>query len=144
MRLKRGLTMDSGASANVMPRRLVLHPKKIRPSPGSIRGVKYVAANNGVIKNEGEYDFEFETKGGESRSITMQIANVNKALASVAHFVDNGYTVIFEKNYNTGEDRSRMVLKKTGEETPLLREKNVWILDAYIAKDQGFLRPGAR
>ena len=64
MRLKRGLTMDSGASANVMPRRMALFQKKIRPSPGSKRGVKYVAADDGIITNEGEYDMHFETKEG--------------------------------------------------------------------------------
>ena len=54
MKLRRGITMDSGASANVMPRRMVRKPSQIRPSPGSRAGVKYVAANDGVIYNEGE------------------------------------------------------------------------------------------
>ena len=62
MRLRRGLTMDSGASANVMPKKMTIDPRKIRPSPGSRAGVKYVAANDGVIRNEGEYEMEFQTK----------------------------------------------------------------------------------
>ena len=102
MKLRRGITMDSGASANVMPRRMVRKPSEIRPSPGSKAGVKYVTANDGVIYNEGEYDFKFQTTEGNEEMVTMQIAQVNKALGSVAYFVDRGYQVVFDKDMNTG------------------------------------------
>ena len=144
MRLKRGITMDSGASANVMPRRMAMAPSRIRPSPGSIVGVKYVAANDGVIKNEGEYDFNFTTVEGHDEVVVMQIAEVNKALGSVAYFVDHGYMVIFDKDAKTGKDLSRMIHKASGRISKFRREKNIWILDAFVGVDQGFIRQGAR
>ena len=83
LKLRRGITMDSGASANVMPTRMVREPSQIRSSPGSRAGVRYVAANHGTIKNEGEYDANFQTTEGHEEMVTMQIAQVNKALGSV-------------------------------------------------------------
>ena len=144
MRLKRGLTMDSGASANVMPKKMTIDPKRIRPSPGSRAGVKYVVANDGVIKNEGEYEMEFQTKEGQNKMVVMQIAEVNKALASVAYFVDGGHYVLFDKDMNTGEDKSVLVDKRTGEVTKLIRRKNVWQLDVFAEVNTGFSRPGPR
>ena len=59
IKLRRGITMDSGAARNVMPRKMVRDQSRIRPSEGSRRGAHYVAANNGRIPNEGEFDFVF-------------------------------------------------------------------------------------
>ena len=131
MRLRRGITMDTGASANVMPKRMARHPGRIRPSPGSIAGVKYVAANNGVIKNDGEYDFVFSTSEGHGEMVTMQIAEANKALGSVAYFVDRKYKVIYDTDEKTGLDVSLMVHKPSGRVTKFRRERNIWILDAF-------------
>ena len=125
MKLRRGITMDTGASANVMPRRMVRVPSQIRSSPGSRAGVKYVAANDGVIYNEGEYDFTFQTKEGHEEVVTMQIAQVNKALGSVAYFVDRGCQVIFDQDEITKEDLSRMVHKASGRVSTFRRERNI-------------------
>ena len=135
--------MDSGAAANCMPRRMVRFPSRIRPSPGSIRGVKYVAANDGIIHNEGEYDFEFLTSDGHEECVVMQIAEVNKALGSVAYFVDHGYMVIFDQD-EKGKDVSRMIHKKSGRVSRFRREKNIWILDAFASVTTGFQRQGTR
>ena len=136
--------MDSGASANVMPRRMVRRPSEIRPSPGSRAGVRYVAANDGVIENEGEYDFEFKTSEGHNEVVTMQIAAVNKALGSIAYFIDRNYQVIFDKDMNTGEDLSLMRHKVTGRVSRFRRDKNIWVLDAFAPVDELFIRQGAR
>ena len=133
--------MDTGASANVMPKRMVRHPGRIRPSPGSIAGVKYVAASGHVIKNDGEYDFPFTTAEGHDQVVTMQIAEVNKALGSVAYFVDSKYRVTYDTDDETGEDISMMVHKPTGTVTKFRRERNIWILDAY-APAELFSRQG--
>ena len=53
MKLKKGITVDSGSHHNVMPKRM-MRGAKIRPSEGSARGMHYVAANKGTIANEGE------------------------------------------------------------------------------------------
>ena len=131
MRLRRGVTVDSGAANNVMPRRMVRDKTKIRPSPASKRGVYYVAANNGRIPNEGEVDFEFLTEQGRPEFLVMQIAEVNKALGSVSYMVDRDFRVVFDKDKLTGKDLSMMVHKPTGRTTRFRRDRNVWVLDAY-------------
>ena len=104
----------------------------------------YVAANDGVIYNEGEYDFKFQTTEGNEEMVTMQIAQMNEALGSVAYFADRGYQVVFDKDMNTGEDLSLMRHKATGRVSRFRRERNIWILDAVAALDDFFIRPGQR
>ena len=140
LRLKRGITMDSGAANNVMPRRMVRDQSKIRPSPSSKRGVHYVTANDGRIPNEGEVDFRFGTQEGHNEQKVFQIAEVNKALAAVSYQVDNNYRVIFDKDMATGKDVSMMVHKPTGRTTRFRRERNIWVVDA-IVESEGFGRP---
>ena len=45
LRMKRRITMDTGAHHNVMFKRMACK-RKIRPFPGSKRGMCYVAAGN--------------------------------------------------------------------------------------------------
>ena len=109
MRMARGMTVDSGAADNVMPRRMARGRwNKIRPSPGSRAGVHYVAADNARIKNEGECDFHFETKEGHKESYTFQIAEVNEALMAVSYLVDTGHQAIFDQDEATGVDAVRV------------------------------------
>ena len=90
--------MDSGAGNNVMPRRMVIRKSEIRESEGSKNGAHYVAANNGRIPNEGEYDFNFSTVDGIEQCLTFQIAEVNKALCAISNLGDHvskwGFTKI--------------------------------------------------
>ena len=142
MKLKRGITVDSGASANVMPKRMI-RKQKMRPSPGSRRGAHYLAANNGRIANEGECDFKFKTVEGNEQNITFQIAEVNKALGAVSYLVDSGYRVVFDQDEETGHDISMMLHKATGVISRFRRERNIWILDAIVddeEPDNGFHR----
>ena len=131
MKLRRGITVDSGASANVMPKRMI-RKQKIRPSPGSRRGAHYLAANNGRIANEGECDFKFQSIEGNEHDLTFQIAEVNKALGAVSYLVDDGYRVVFDKDMKTGHDLSMMTHKATGITSRFRRERNIWILDAIV------------
>lgn len=137
LRLSRGITMDSGASNNVMPRRMVRNKTKIRESPGSKKGVMYVAANSGKIANEGEFDFQFETSEGNMEELIMQVAEVNKALGSISYLVDRGYRVVFDKDMVSGRDLSRMYCKRNGVTSMFRRERNIWILDAYVRHAAG-------
>ena len=137
MRMARGLTIDSGAADNVMPRRLVRGKNNvIRPSPGSRAGVHYVAACNTRIKNEGECDFHFTTSSGVPENYVFQIADVNKALCAVSYLVDHGHQVIFDQDEKTGLDLSRIVDKKTGKIMQLVRDRNVWTINAYVEEDK--------
>ena len=136
MRLKRGITVDSGAANNVMPRRMVKNKSKIRASPSSIRGVHCVAANNGRIPNEGEFDFDFFTSEGNQDRIIVQIAELNKALGAVSYLADNGYRVVFDKDMATGKDLNFMMKKINGVTSRFRRDRNIWVLDAYVQYDE--------
>ena len=132
LRLRKGITIDSGAGNSAMPRRMVVDQSSIRESAGSRAGVQYVAANDGRIPNEGECDLEFQTAEGNDEDWTFQVAEVNKALGAVSSLVDKGYKVIFEKDMSTGQDLSMMINKNTGVTSRFRRVRNVWVLDAFI------------
>ena len=140
--LKRGITIDTGTHHNVMPKRMA-GKRQIRPSPGSKKGMCYVAAGNERIKNEGEITFDFESLEGHRESFVFQIAAVNKALGSGAYMVDHGFRVVYDKDMDTDEDLSYMIHKKSRRAFRFRREKNVWILDAVVDADSvfGFSRP---
>ena len=131
MKLRRGITMDTGAHHNVMPRRMV-GAHRIRPSEGFKKGLKYVGAGGEKIDNEGEADFPFETVEGHKQNIVVQIADVNKPLGSVAYFVDRGYKVVYDKHMDTGEDLSYMIDKATKVAHRFRRDKNIWVWDAIV------------
>ena len=131
LKLRRGITMDTGAHDNVMPARMA-GKRRIRPSPGSKRGMSYVAAGNEKIPNMGEVDFGFQSVEGHVSNMVFQIANVNKALGSVAYKVDRAFRVVFDKNMETGEDLSYMTHKPTKKTYRFRRDRNVWILDAIV------------
>lgn len=133
-RMKKGVTMDSGAGDNVMPKRMI-NRRKIRASEGSRRGLKYVAATGDKIPNEGEIDFEFVTNEGHQESWVLQVANVNKPLGSVASRVDASCRVVYDKDMKTGKDLSYILHKPSGRIAKMRRQGNVWILDAVVNAD---------
>ena len=141
--LKRGITMDTGAHHNVMPRRMA-RKRKVRPPPGSRRGMCYVTAGNERIKNKEEITFEFGSLEGHQESFVFQIVEVNKALGSGAYMVDRGFRLVFDKDMDTNEDLSYMIHKPTKRAVRFRREKNVWILDAVVTAESilgDFSRP---
>jgi hypothetical protein len=131
MRLKRGITMDTGAHDNVIPKRMVGR-RQIRASKGSRKGMRYVGAGGEKIHNEGEVDFPFESVEGHKASMVFQIAEVNKPLGSVAYFVDRKFRVVYDQNDVTGEDMSYMIHKPTKKVFRFRRSRNIWILDAVV------------
>ena len=68
--------------------------------------------------------------------LVMQIAEVNKALGSVSYMIDQGFKVVFDKDLETGKDLSVMIHKASGRVTRFRRDRNVWVLDAYV-NDEG-------
>ena len=141
LRMSRGITVDSGAADNVMSRKTLMKWMKMRKSHASINGVHYVAANGARIPNEGEVDFEFETKDGKRHSWLFQIAEVNKVLASVSSLVEAGHRVTFEKDDATWLDISYIVNKTTGAVIKMQRDRNVWTIDTYVNENMDFSRP---
>jgi hypothetical protein len=132
-RMKRGITMDSCAGDNVIPRRMV-NATRIRPSAGSKCGLRYVAATGEKIDNEGEVDLNFITSEGFSESWPFQVANVNKPLGAVADRVDNKCRVVYDQD-DDGRDLSYILDKPSGRIMKIRRTGKVWILDAVVAKD---------
>ena len=84
-------------------------------SEGSKAGEYYVAANGKHIctivqrtLNVGPYE------RGDARSITFQVCDVSKAVASVSKPVNNGYTVVFSRSgfyIQSGHDRRKIRLR---------------------------------
>ena len=138
-RIKRGITLDSGCSVFVLPSGWL---PQFRLEAGAKKGSTYVAANKGILVNEGERTITFKTDEGQERKITFQVAGVNKALASVAGICDAGHIVTFTK---TGGNIKNM---KSGEVTHFQRRGNVYVMDAWVLRDKdnakpvsGFTRP---
>ena len=106
-----------------------------------------MACNNGRIPNEGEADLTFQSREGHSHNWTFQVAEVNKVLAAVSSLVDSRHRVIFDKNEKTGADVSFIIDKTTGMSTKMRRERNVWVVDAWLEEGEpgdnssGFGRP---
>ena len=97
LRMARGITVDPGATDNVIPRRMVKgKSNRIRPSNGSRAGVRYLSASSARIPNVGECDFHFQTKDGNRENYTFQIAEVNKALCALSKLVDFNNQVVFD------------------------------------------------
>ena len=146
-RLKRGLTADSGAGDSVIPKCMV-NSKKIRPSPGSRRGLHYVSATDHRIPNVGEISLEFQTDEGQSETIVFQVADVNKPLMSISDRVDHRCRVVFDQDDETGVDLSHIYNKKTKKKMKLNLVGKVWVLDCTVTSDfiselsSVFSRPG--
>ena len=140
--MARGVTVDSGAADNVLPRRVLRQWMRTRSSEASRASIHYVAANGARIPNEGEVDFPFQTKEGKRHSWVFQVAEVNKVLAAVSALVDAGHRVVFDKDEETGTDLSFITNKKTGDSIRMIRDRNVWTIDVYLDEDgmPGFSR----
>ena len=98
LRIRNGMTMDSGSSVFVMPSDW-LEMFELRESTGSKKGQTYVAAakDGKPIVNEGEKTIKFYAKPSlkaQKRKLIFQVAKVNKILASVAGFCDADHEVI--------------------------------------------------
>lgn len=119
IQLKRGITIGSGAAHHVMPSGW-LPWIKTRPSAGSKRGLRYVAASCSNIANEGEQHIEFNTEEGSRGRWTFQLARVNKPLASVGELLDTGHTVVLD------EVGSCVMNKRTRDVMKVRRERGVF------------------
>ena len=144
VRVRGGMTLDSGCSVFVMPSKWLRH-LTLEPSEGSRRGQEFVAANNHKMINQGQRTVRFRTQDGSRRQMVFQVAAVNKILASIAGICDNGNTVLFRQDGGT----IRHV--QTGRETEFRRQGNVYVMDMWIRNPKNastskqpmdFARPG--
>lgn len=127
LRIKNGVTMDSGSSVFVIPSDwLKMFP--MRESEGSRRKQEYTAAakDSKTIVNEGEKTIEFVTNEGKKKKMVCQVANVNKILASIAGICDKGNHVLFRA------DGGDIINLKSRKKTPFRRLGNIYVLDAWV------------
>ena len=135
VRVRKGLTVDSGAADHVMPAGW-LSFLRIRPSAGSKSGLHYVAANNARMPNQGQSRLKFMSSEGTVASILFQIAAINKPLVSVSKLIDEGHEVIFR------QAESFILHKESGKNILLKRERGVFIIDAFASPTEDFSRRG--
>ena len=131
------ITVDSGAGESVSPP----HEGTTFPiieTQASRDGIYYVAATGDRVYNEGERRITCTTPEGHQQSCMFQVAEVNKALASVSRICDSGRDrVVFQKGDSFIENM------KSGRRTKLIERNGVYVLEAWIDKEAGFARPGA-
>ena len=126
------ITIDSGAAVCVAPPSWC--PQyRTQPSPGSKSGVHYVTASGNRIKNEGEKHIKIKTKTGDVRQMTFQVAKVTKPLCSVSKICEKGHIVVFDEN------GSYIKHKKTGAIIQLKKERGVYVMDAAILGQMGWM-----
>ena len=131
------ITVDSGAGESVSP------PNEgtsfpIIETQASRDGTYYVAATGDRVYNEGERRITCTTPEGHQQSWMFQVAEVNKARASVSRICESGRErVIFQKGNSFIENI------KSGRRTKLLERNGVYVLEAWIDKQAGFARQGA-
>ena len=133
-RMNNGITMDTGAGDNVIPRRMI-NEENIEESPGQKRGLHYVSCTNHRIPNEGQIKLKFDTVEGHKQNWTFQIADVNKPLGCVADRVDDRCRVVFDRDDDTGEDISHVYDKRTKTMMRMRRTGKTWRLDAMLTAD---------
>ena len=69
------------------------------------------------------------TLDGSWTELMFQVAATNKPLVSVSNLIENGYKVIFD------DGNSYIPHKKTKEIINMRKEREVFVVDAYMAKD---------
>ena len=87
LKVRKGITIDSGSAAFVMPETWLPGFKTV-PSPGSKRGQKFIWATGKPAYNSGEKQLEFRIASGGDRRCTFQTSDVNQMLACVAGLAD--------------------------------------------------------
>ena len=127
--------MDSGAGVSVAPPGMCpTHP--IMESEGSRRGQEFVSASEDMMPNLGEQKLSVVLDNQKETVVKYQIADVSRALNSVAEICDagdpeHGNQVVFGRNGGT------IINLATGQTTHFGRENNIYCLDFWVKPFQG-------
>ena len=92
----------------------------------SAAGVRYRAADNQRIADEGSRKILVRPSGGTTRGLNMHVGGVCKGLISVADMVDAGHVVVFQK------DGSYARNLQTNEMLHFTRRNRVYELDVDL------------
>ena len=135
VRIRKGLTVDSGAADHVMPIGWLIM-FVVMASLGSKRGLHYVAADGTRIPNMGQQIVRFMTQDGTWCEWIFQVAGIHKPLVSVSKLIEAGYRVVFD------EENSYIIHKRTKQIIKMRKERGVFVVDAYVTRaSAGFTRP---
>ena len=120
------LTADTGACDTVIPKDMC-PGIPILPSYQSLNKMEYEVASGESIPNLGERRCETWTEGAEHpKAISMQVADVHKALLSLSRCADMGFESRFGSAFGC------LIDTMTGEVVPLQRKGNLYVLKAWI------------
>ena len=112
---------------------------KVIETEESRKGIGFVAANGGRMNNYGGTKVEF-AKDGKRKSMSFQVTDCKKPLASVSKIVDKGNRVVFDS------EGSYIQNKETGEIMKIERERGTYVMiveyetSEEVAKASGFTR----
>ena len=120
------ITVDSGACDTVLPSRM-LSSIRTESTEASRRGDEYEVANGHSIPNYGQKRCVMMTSGSAiPKGVIFQVSDVHKPLMSVGSMADAGFECLLSKNGGIMRDVD------TGEEIPLARRGNLYILTAWV------------
>ena len=120
------ITIDSGACETVLPSRMLLSIK-LQPNEASRRGDEYEVGRGHTIPVEGEKRCVMMTTGSRiPKGIVFQVSNVHKSLMSVGAMADAGFDCVLSADGGIMRDRD------SGEEIPLIRRGNLYVLRAWV------------
>ena len=120
------MVVDSGAAETMCPSSMATNISTV-PGAKMKAGVRYTCAGGKKLPNLGEKRCMLTTEEtGTVRGLTMQVANVHKALMSVSKAVDAGIRVVFYTDWSYIQD------KRTGERTTIQRQGNLYTLEAWV------------
>ena len=116
------ITLDSGASANVIPTSM-FPDIPLQESECSRKGQYWISADGTKIYNEGQKEVRFVTKKGRKMKIMFQVGKVTKPLLSAFKVAEAGNEVLIKK------DKAEIANKKTGISIDLKRQNGVFVFD---------------
>jgi hypothetical protein len=111
----------------------------VKPSPGSLAGKGWVAADGMRIQNEGEADLNLLTGNGRKVTSKVQVGRVSRPLMSIARICDAGNTVLFNTTHAIVRDN------KGKEVTRFDRRGQLYLIKFRLkapGKASDFPRPG--
>ena len=123
--LKDGVTSDTGAADHVGPPG-AFPDYPMRESPGSKRGVHYVAAGGARLPNLGQKTVLIMTANKKFSWMTVQMAKMKKVLGSVSKNNANGVDAIYKA------DAAYLQNQRSGVKTPLRRQRGVFVMDTWV------------
>ena len=147
------VTADSGAGNHIANKEDIgAYAKLIEPSPASLAGKGFIAANNQRILNEGQVSLRLqgEEEGDQLVNSLFQVADVNRPLMAIGRICDQGNKVVFDSH------QAEVISKKTGKVVMVFKRKGGGLYTADLIlrapkkrnpddrKNTGFGRPGRR